>query len=203
MSTKAERTRHQIIAEAAVLFNQKGYSGTSLTDILDATGLSKGGLYGHFRGGKDELAIAAFDYAVGLTYQLIGQRTHAIRNTLDKLKAVVYFYREHLFQPPIEGGCVIQNFSVEADDLLPEIYDRVREAVADWEQRVMHTLRKGIERGEVRSDIDLHDFATYFIGAIEGGILLARIKGKERPFDLLTEPLLQKIESIRNTNPTY
>jgi TetR/AcrR family transcriptional repressor of nem operon len=197
MTTKAQRTKHQIVAEAAALFNQRGYSGTSLTDILDATGLSKGGLYGHFRGGKDELALAAFDYAVGLTYELIGRRTHAIRNTLDKLKAVIYFYREHLFQPPIEGGCVIQNFSVEADDLLPELYDRVKEVVADWEHRIEHTLQKGIERGEVQPDINTTDFATAFIGAIEGGILMARIKGNERPFDLLVEPVLAQIENIR------
>ncbi|MCB0704852.1 MAG: TetR/AcrR family transcriptional regulator [Saprospiraceae bacterium] len=197
MGTKAERTKHQIIAEAATLFNQKGYSGTSLTDILDATGLSKGGLYGHFKGGKDELAIASFQYAVALTYELIGKRTHEICNTLDKLKSVVAFYREHLFDPPIEGGCVIQNFSVEADDLYPELYAEVKSVVLDWENRICYTIQKGIERGEIRADVDAAAFAIYFIGAIEGGILLSRIKGSTKPYDLIVEPLLERLEGMR------
>ncbi|MBR9921951.1 MAG: TetR/AcrR family transcriptional regulator [Bacteroidetes bacterium] len=200
MGAKAERTKKQIVAEAASLFNQKGFSGTSLSDILDATGLSKGGLYGHFRGGKDELAIAAFDYAVGLTYELIGFRTHPIKNTLDKLIEVIAFYREHLFKPPIEGGCVIQNFSVEADDLHPAIYDRVKRAVKDWESRVAYTLKKGIERGEISPHIDVNAFTVHFIAAIEGGILMARIKGTETPYDLLTAPVLKELESFRQNN---
>ena len=51
--SKAERTRQLIVQEAAVLFNQKGYAGTSMDDIMRATGLSKGGLYGNFKKKED------------------------------------------------------------------------------------------------------------------------------------------------------
>ena len=72
--TKAEKTRLQIIEHAAVLFNQKGFAGTSMEDIMNATGLSKGALYGHFKS-KDEIAVASFQHAVQkVTYQ--GWRTH-------------------------------------------------------------------------------------------------------------------------------
>ena len=56
--TKGQQTRRGIVEKAAPLFNQKGYEGTSLSDLMDATGLQKGGIYRHFDS-KEELAAAA------------------------------------------------------------------------------------------------------------------------------------------------
>src|SRR6266481_3270397 len=60
--TKGEQTRREIVQKAAPLFNQKGYQGTSLSDLMDATGLQKGGIYRHFSS-KEDLAAEAFDYS--------------------------------------------------------------------------------------------------------------------------------------------
>ena len=195
--TKAEKTRRNIIEEAAVLFNQKGYSGTSLQDIMKATGLSKGGLYGHFKGGKEEIAVAAFEHAVSSVYSKVGKRTKVIENSIDKLKAVVFYYREHIFNPPVEGGCPIQNTSVEADDNHPVLRERVVRAIDDWHSRLVYTLEKGIKRGEIDATINTSDFATFFIGSLEGGIMLARIQQDDQQFDIMTRPLLQQLEAMR------
>ena len=56
--TKGERTRQHIIETAAPLFNQRGFTGASMADLMEATGLEKGGIYRHC-GSKDELAVAA------------------------------------------------------------------------------------------------------------------------------------------------
>ena len=60
---KGERTRQEIIRRAAPVFNQKGYDGAALSDLMGATGLEKGGIYRHFAS-KQALAAEAFDYAV-------------------------------------------------------------------------------------------------------------------------------------------
>ena len=57
--SKAEKTREFIIEKAAPIFNTKGYAGASLNDIIDATGLTKGSIYGNFEN-KDEVAIAVY-----------------------------------------------------------------------------------------------------------------------------------------------
>jgi TetR/AcrR family transcriptional repressor of nem operon len=59
---KGEETRQEIIRKAASIFNQKGYSGTAISDLMRATGLEKGGIYRHFDS-KQELAVDAFDHA--------------------------------------------------------------------------------------------------------------------------------------------
>jgi TetR/AcrR family transcriptional repressor of nem operon len=61
--TKGERSRQKIVETAAVLFNQKGFTGCSMGDIVAASGLEKGTLYGHFST-KEELTILAADETI-------------------------------------------------------------------------------------------------------------------------------------------
>src|SRR5947199_130742 len=63
MATKGDRTRRRVIEQAAPVFNTRGYWGSSVRDLMEASGLQKGGIYNHF-GSKDELALAAFDHDV-------------------------------------------------------------------------------------------------------------------------------------------
>jgi len=202
--TKSEKTRQFIIEKAAGLFNKKGYNGTTLQDIMDATGLTKGGIYGNFKrdgldkkGIKEEIAVAAFDHAVGRVYQAVGARTGVIENSLDKLKSVVYFYRERILDPPVEGGCPIQNTSVESDDAHPVLRAKVLAALDDWKYRIVRTLEKGIEKGEVKPGVNPDDFATLFIGNIEGGIMLARVQRSPKPFEVMSRQLLLMIDDLR------
>ena len=58
---KAEKTKSFIIEKTATLFNTKGFAGTSLNDITEATGLTKGSVYGNFKN-KDEVALAVFEF---------------------------------------------------------------------------------------------------------------------------------------------
>lgn len=202
--SKSEKTRQFIIEKAATLFNRKGYSGTSMSDIMEATGLSKGGIYGNFKregldksGVKEEIAVAAFDHAVQTVYETIRERTAVIDNTLDKLKAVVYFYRERILDPPVEGGCPIQNTAVEADDANPALYQKVRAAIEEWKHRIIRTLEKGKEKGEVKPEINTEEFAILFIGTLEGGILLARVHRSVKSFEIMSRQLLHLIEELR------
>lgn len=201
---KSDKTRQFIIEKAAVLFNQKGFNGTSMADIMAATNMSKGGIYGNFKrdgldknGVKEEIAVAAFEHAVVKVYSEIGQRTRVIENAVDKLKAVVYFYKERVLNPPVEGGCPIQNTSIEAEHNQPILKEKVQEAMLEWHRRVVSTLEKGIEKGEVDKKVDPNEFAMLFIGMIEGGIMGARIWKSKKPFDSMSTKLLQMIEELK------
>src|ERR1700730_4389162 len=86
--SKGEATRQRIIAQAAPLFNQRGYEGCSLQDLMNATGLQKGGIYRHF-GSKEELAAEAFDYAWRTAFEVRQKGVEARHNSLDRLKLMV------------------------------------------------------------------------------------------------------------------
>ncbi|MFT5908954.1 MAG: TetR/AcrR family transcriptional repressor of nem operon [Paraglaciecola sp.] len=202
--TKSEKTRRFIIEKSAELFNKQGFHGTSMNDIMQATGLTKGGIYGNFKkegsdkkGVKSEIALAAFAHAVDKVSRKVRERTTVIDNTLDKLKAVVYFYKERILNPPVEGGCPIQNASVEADDNNPIMRDKVLQAIEDWHGSMVYTVNKGIKRGEIRIDANADEFATLFIGTLEGGIMLAQIYKDVKYFDVMAKQLVNMIDNLK------
>jgi len=201
---KSEKTRLLIIQKAAVLFNQKGYAGTSMKDIMDATGLTKGGIYGNFKkegadkkGVKDEIAVAAFKHAVAMVNEETRNRTYVIENSLDKLKAVVYFYKERVMNPPVEGGCPILNTAIDSDDSQPILRKYVVKAMTYWRERIVKTLEKGKEKKEVIKDVEEEEFATLFIGTLEGGIMMARLFKDNHHFDIMADQLIRMIEELR------
>lgn len=195
--SKAEKTRRFIIKESAALFNQQGYAGTSLQDIMRVTGLTKGALYGNFKS-KEEIAVASFEFAVKVVKKEVAKRTHVIENTLDKLKGVVYFYKENLFTPPVEGGCPILNTSIEADDNNPVLRERVLEALDYWQERITLTIQAGIKRKEIKPETDVEAFSVLFISTLEGGIMMSRIYKDPKYFNSVCKQLLRMIEEVRN-----
>ncbi len=86
--SKGDQTRQRIIAEAASLFNRRGFEGGSLLDVMEATGLEKGGIYRHFSS-KEELAAAAFDYAWNQASAARRQEVDSIENNADKLLRMI------------------------------------------------------------------------------------------------------------------
>ena len=90
---KGEQTRQEIIRKAAPIFNQKGYDGAALSDLMRATGLEKGGIYRHFES-KQELAGDAFDHAWKIAMETRFQGTDEIPNTVDRLKQIVRNFRD-------------------------------------------------------------------------------------------------------------
>ena len=98
---KGEQTRQEIIRKAAPIFNQKGYAGAALSDLMRATGLKKGGIYRHFES-KEELARDAFDHAWKVAMDARFEGTEEIPNTVDRLKQIVRAASRH--QPGAEHG---------------------------------------------------------------------------------------------------
>ncbi|MGV2828308.1 TetR/AcrR family transcriptional regulator [Myxosarcina sp. GI1(2024)] len=173
--TKAEATKAKIIRQAAKLFNQKGYAGSSIADIMQATGLKKGGIYNHFSS-KDRLAIEAFDYAYALMSQKIWQAVRTKTNAIERLQAMVSSYLDYIDDPPIAGGCPILNTAIETDDTDSPLRDRALQAMNSWRSLIVRIVEKGIKKGEVRLQIEPDVVATVIISTIEGAIMMSKLE---------------------------
>src|ERR1700681_1203561 len=86
--TKGEQTRRKIVAAAAPIFNQCGYEGSSLNDLMEATGLKEGGIYRHCSS-KEELAVAAFDYTWEEAWNARLAHVDEKANGIDKLRQFI------------------------------------------------------------------------------------------------------------------
>lgn len=173
--SKGQETKQKIVAQAAPLFNQQGFSGTSISDVMHATGLEKGGIYNHFKG-KDELALASFDYSVRLIRRRLARSLKGVpRSPALRLVAVLQAFGSVADDPPIAGGCPLLNTAVESDDAHPALRDRARDAMEGWRHLIGRLVSEGIEAGEFRPDVDGDNLATLLIAGIEGGIMLTRL----------------------------
>ncbi|MBI1790193.1 MAG: TetR/AcrR family transcriptional regulator [Acidobacteria bacterium] len=173
---KGDQTRERILLRAARVFNEKGYTGASLADIMKATGLEKGGIYNHFES-KEKLALEAFDYSL----QMIGKRfernlsgkTHAA----DRLLGVVAVFDGYVEDPPVPGGCPVMNTAIDSDDGNPALRKRARQAMDWWRGLIVRTVAKGVERGELRRGADPEEVASLMISTVEGGIMMSKLYG--------------------------
>jgi len=175
--SKAERTRRFIIEKTAPVFNTKGYAGTSLGDLTQATGLTKGSIYGNFEN-KDEVALAAFDYNFEKITLYMKHRILSKENAIERLLAYPIVYRDFLKIPFLQPGCPILNTSTEADDTHPQLREKAVEALAFWKRSVENQVKRGIERKEIKADINPSQFAVILCSLIEGAVMQAKVTGK-------------------------
>jgi TetR/AcrR family transcriptional repressor of nem operon len=173
---KGELTRERIVRRTAPLFNQQGYFGASLADIMRATGLEKGGIYNHF-GSKEALALEAFDYAVDAVEQRFWRAIGAADRAVDKLLAVVEVFGAFAVDPPIPGGCPVMNTAVEADDAQPALRERAQQAFGRWHSGLRRIVVEGIGRHEIRPNADPDTVATVLLSTLEGAGVLTRLSG--------------------------
>jgi AcrR family transcriptional regulator len=174
MMSKAEFTRARIIKKAAELFNQKGYAGSSMSDIMKATGLQKGGIYNHFNS-KNELALEAFDYAYRCSSQRVWEAVRKKTNAIERLQALVSVYLDYVDNPPISGGCPIMNTAIESDDTNPMLRARAQQAVTEWRSLISRIIQKGIKKGEIRPNVEPDAIATIVISTVEGAIMMSKL----------------------------
>jgi TetR/AcrR family transcriptional repressor of nem operon len=190
---KGEQTRQEIIRKAAPIFNQKGYSGAALSDLMRATGLEKGGIYRHFES-KQELAGDAFDHAWKIAMDTRFEGTEEILNTVDRLKQIVRNFRDRR-TGLVPGGCPLLNTAIDSDDGNPQLRAKARQALSSWLDRLQSVAEEGKQRGEVRSNVDSAKLATLIASTLEGSHMVSRLQRKADPLDLACRHLEEYLET--------
>jgi TetR/AcrR family transcriptional repressor of nem operon len=167
-----------------------------MQDIMDATGLEKGGIYRHFES-KEELAAEAFDFAWAMAFSRRRQNLDSIANPADRLKQHIANFVSRSSFP---GGCPLLNTAVDSDNGNPVLRERVREALRGWQALLQNILKDGIADGSIRADLDIGKFSRLIIAGLEGGMLISRIERNDQGLRAVMEHLDFYIESqVRKT----
>jgi TetR/AcrR family transcriptional repressor of nem operon len=170
---KGELTRQRIIEMSAPVFNQRGFAGCSMQDLMEATGLEKGGIYRHFSG-KEELAVEAFRYAVERVNKLRADKIDSNHGALEQLRSIVCRFVE--IRSDIAGGCVIFNTAIEEDDGNIVLRGLALGAMRDWKARLVKIVEKGIRSGEIRKETVPRRVANTMIATLEGALTISRLE---------------------------
>ena len=193
--SKSDRTREYIIEKTASLFNCKGFDGTSLSDLTEVTGLTKGALYGNFSD-KEEIAFEAFRYSIQKVRAAVRLRLAEARTYKGQLLALLDFYAEYVFNPPIKGGCPLLNTAIEADDHRVSMRKVVTRELMDTVGFISSLLEKGVEAGEFISTINPKEIAYTFFCAVEGALMFARVERSREPMDIIVRHCKNTLDKI-------
>jgi TetR/AcrR family transcriptional repressor of nem operon len=179
MTSKGDQTKHRIISEATKLVQKKGFEATSMSDLVDATGLQKGCLYFHFTG-KDELLIAILeksktDFFVLIDAALAGDSPAAQLRSF--FKGVIDYQKGMGFS----GGCIFGNIAVEMSDKDKRVSAFIKDLFDEWIAKICVVVKAAQRQGEISSDLSAEIIARHIIMALEGGIMLSRLEKSEKP----------------------
>lgn len=193
--SKAERTKQFIIEKTAPIFNAKGYAGTSMNDLTEATGLTKGSIYGNFEN-KDDVALAAFDHNYSLIVEFLRKQIEVRPNMIDRLLVYPETYRHFLELPILKAGCPILNTSTEADDTHPLLRKKAIAALGFWKAAVEKSITTGIERGEIKASTNVKEFSFVMMSLIEGAVMQAKVTGNSEVLHVTMDYLEKMIRDL-------
>jgi len=191
--SKAEKTKAYIIEKSAPVFNTKGYAGTSLTDITEATGLTKGAIYGNFED-KNAIALAVYKHNVSGTRRGMEAAVSSKENAIDKLLAFTGFYWNDHKRIFANGGCPILNTAIEADDSNPLMKKVVQVSIKWLTEYLAGIINLGKKQNCVNKTINAEEYAFTIITLLEGGIMMAKVNDEPKHL----QNALKRIELIIN-----
>lgn len=172
MTKKAERTTAYIIETVAPIFNKHGYVGTSMSDLTEATGLTKGAIYGNFEN-KEALALSAFEYNRNLLLQAIDNKLEMGAEVLDKLFSLLSFYKQYdIFTLPL-GGCPILNVGVDAYGNNKLLAAATKETIKEIEGKIALVLENGAKQGQIHLPVPPLQFAKQLFTMIQGAVAMS------------------------------
>ena len=164
-----------------------------MQDILEATGLKKGGVYRHFSS-KEELAAEAFRYSLSQAVKIRTPPADPSRTAVDLLREVIEQFVEK--PSPIPGGCPILNTAIDADDGNPVLRQLAREGLKSWRSRISHIVREGISRKDIRDDVEPRALANTIIATLEGALMMSRLENSKNALNDARSSLEELVDRV-------
>lgn len=179
MTTKAERTTSYIIETVAPIFNKLGYVGTSMSDLTEATGLTKGALYGNFEN-KEALALAAFEHNSKRLLSAIDEKLNSEGTSLERLFVLTDFYRKYDVYTQEMGGCPIINVGIDSKHNNALLSAAASETVKAVEGKIALVLENGVHNRELNLPVTPLQFAKQLFTMIQGAVSMFTITGDRK-----------------------
>jgi AcrR family transcriptional regulator len=169
---KGIQTRQNIIQKALRLFCVKGYYNTSINDILDATGLTKGGFYGHFRS-KEALWFAVYDEAMRIWRDVVFEGIAATADPLERIHILIENDIKHkLGNRVFEGGCFFHSMLVELSGQSATLSSHLMRGFDQLAGLLCAWLKQADQQGRLKENLNFDAIARYIIVALNGAAAL-------------------------------
>jgi len=180
----ASDTRTRMLEATAGLLRQRGYHGTSLNDILTASGAPRGSLYFHFPGGKDQLVMEVTRNSIAQVAEWLSERLAAEETPAAAISAIFEATARMLEENDFARGCPVAPLVLDGTTEVPELVDLTRAAFEKWIGLLQASFTKaGIAAPRARA------LALLVESSLEGLMVIARATRDRSAFPAVAEEL--------------
>lgn len=177
MRKNGRATREKILASANQLIFESGYGGTTVDEVIDKSGITKGAFFYHFKS-KEDLAQALVErYAAEDMQSLDAAIEFAKKSSADpvqQLLTVVNYFIDLLEKDPHPEGCLYASYCYESGLLREETLRPIQNAVLYWRNKLTPLITAAMGDRKLRAPIDVTSVADHCLATLEGGFILAR-----------------------------
>ena len=193
--------REKLLHVGMQVVHERGFRGASVRDIVQAAGVPQGSFTNHFAS-KEAFGLEVVDlYAA----QVESTMRQTLRNehlpALQRLRAFIERSRAGIDGDGPCNGCLLGNFSAEANDCGEALRGRVVAALAAMQDALALCLRAAVAAGEIAPSTDCDETAAFILAGLQGATLLAKAQRSPRPLarfeDVLFERVLERPAPVR------
>ena len=189
MARNREFEPKEALEKAMMVFWQKGYTDTSIDDLVEATGVSRYGLYGVF-GNKRGLFLASLDHyqdtAVKEFFGIVEQPGACLREIKMYFNKVLDLYS----QPTGKLGCLMCNTATEVAPHDKGVAKKVHGAMERMKCGFVTALENAKKNGETRADLDIKQSADFLTGILLGASVMVRSGASKKMIQNVVETSL-------------
>ncbi len=190
MGRRKEYVREEALAKAMNAFWHKGYHGTSLADLTQATGLNKKTLYAEF-GNKESLFHDALALYTGMGFQqsqaVLDQEPYGMEN-------IQRYFRGMSYEPNCRG-CLMTMTINEKHLVTQTSMEIIRETLEAIERLLLKNLHAMWEQGKLSSEADCKRLATFLLFSIQGITTMGKYEGDSRKLEMVVETILSVLDA--------
>lgn len=169
-------TKEKLLDAAQQLMLTKGFAATTVDEICETAGLTKGSFFHYFES-KEHLGKAVLDRYASAMFQAV---QHAPffkkRDPLRRVYGYVDFVIQMSKDPSVQNGCLLGTFAQELSDTHPEIRSLCAQHFGRWTEAFKRDLDAAKAKYAQRATLDTQGLAEHFIAVLEGSLILAKAK---------------------------
>jgi AcrR family transcriptional regulator len=197
MASKGMQTRQDIITKSLQVFSVKGYFNTSVNDILAVTGLTKGGLYGHFRS-KEDIWYAVYGQAVTIWRNIVLKGAEEITDPLERIeKTIEKDMKNYLGADVFDGGCFFFNMLVELSGQSSSMASSILKGFIKFSGLIRDWLKEADQKEMLKDGLDLDEIAHFIVISLNGAAPLYSATRDPRVWKQTISQLHYYIDQLR------
>jgi TetR/AcrR family transcriptional repressor of nem operon len=191
---KLPSTRERLIHSALFLFWERGFAGTSMSDLLSHANVNSGSFY-HFFESKEALLKAVLEeYLLALRPQIVDPAFEATSDPIERIFAILAGYRLRILSTNCQYGCPLGRLALEIDPENRPAHALIAQNFRGWIGAVRECLEWASDT--LPPETDRESLATFVLALMEGGVMLSRSYGSVEPFDQAVAQLREHFRQL-------